>query len=162
MQLERTQLGLQPDPMTPIAFYRAAIWLPVIASGAAIIGIQVLDYPLPASGTFLGLLVFLGYFCGIPYTILAAWATYRLKGSQEHDARRLALRMPLFLVPLSAVYTVVLSVVTGDGLEGGFFSALLIAVYILPIGYVYVGLVFILRWACGRMGCFPPGERKET
>ena len=124
--------------MTPIAFYRTSIWLPVAASGLSIIGVQLFGQPIDDRlSELVWLLALSGYFGGIPYIILAAWATRALKGQSEVQARRLAWRMPFYMLPFCAVYLVIFVKITEGSVPNGLFLAAMATAYVLPIGYAY-------------------------
>lgn len=85
---------------------------------------------------------------GLPYTVLAAWATWWVGGRPEAAIRRLMFRAPLLMV---AVFVpLALAMGLGVGALGPFTGvAVLGAVVIVVLGYGYVVLTVLLRHLFG-------------
>ena len=129
------------------AFYRVCIWLPILVPAAVVVAALAFDLRLSASIVGEVLLYSLVY-GGIPYAMLAAWATWWIGGRPESEIRRLMFRAPLLMVALFVPVAVLVGVAVGApqpflGVAG------LGAAVILPLGYGYVGLAVLLRQGLG-------------
>jgi hypothetical protein len=81
---------------------------------------------------------------GVPYAMLAIWATWWLGGRTEPEIKRVMLVAPLLMAATFAI----VSVATGAavGRIGPFLAvAVLGAIVSIPLGYGYVGIVLLLR-----------------
>jgi hypothetical protein len=100
-------------------------------------------------------LVSAGFVGGIPYCLLALWATWWMRGESEAEIRRLARLMPLWMLVAFLLVALLMGAVEGDIFEGVFLMAIGIP-YILVLGYGYVGLVFLLRFIAQTRGWISP------
>ena len=134
-------------------FYRLAVWLPLIVPALVLPPVWLLGMP---QWQFLGMVIGTIYASawtgGIPYLLLALWASIRIRSLPESRTRKLAVLMPLYMVPLFCLYVLVLSLARGEGLDEAFWFGLIGTAYLIPIGYAYVGLTFGLRALAGRIG----------
>jgi hypothetical protein len=124
--------------------YRLCIWLPILVPATVIAVARAFDRPL-AQGVLVEVLAYSLIYGGLPYAVLAIWATWWIGGRSEPEIRRLMFRAPL----LMAAGFVILALVVGIsvGKPGPFIA---VAIYglaiILPLGYAYVGVAVLLRW----------------
>jgi len=133
--------------MSIYTVYRACIWLPVLVPAAVIALAKALDLRLSDGivGEVLGYSLLYG---GIPYAVLAAWASWWIGGRPESSIRRLMLRAPLLMVAVFVPTALVVGLVVGAA-EPFAGVALLGAAVIIPLGYAYVGLAVLLRRSLG-------------
>jgi hypothetical protein len=132
--------------MTVQTFYRCAVWLPLFIPAAIVFVIHSADVrPASFAGTKLvQLFVVSGVYGGVPYALLAAYATWWIDKRPERELRLKALAAPLWmLLPWLGVSALVGTLYGQIETFVKFFS--LGAAVILPLGYAYVGLVFLLR-----------------
>ena len=134
-------------------FYRAATWLPLLLPALAALVVHGADIR-PGDdwyGKILQVLLISGVYGGVPYALLAIWGTWWIDRRPEAQIRHLALRAPLLMLVVWLVFSAVLGVLAR---EARMFLALfgLGAAASLMLGYLYVGLVFILREGLGRAG----------
>lgn len=128
-------------------YYQASIWAPIVLpalvwGGASLLGMPRWEPLSLVLGTLFSSL-FLG---GLPYAALALWATWRVRTLPESAIRRLALWAPPLMLGVFLPYALVLG--AGDRATwAGFGLFLFGALYIIPLGYAYVGAVFLVRWA---------------
>lgn len=129
--------------MSICTIYRVCIWLPVLVPAALIAVATTLNLRL-SDGVFWEVLAYSLFYGGVPYAVLAAWATWWVGGRPEAAIRRLMFRAPLLMV---AVFVPVALVVGfAVGVPGPFAAvAVLGTAIILPLGYAYVGLAVLLR-----------------
>jgi hypothetical protein len=139
--------------MTVQTFYRCAVWLPLLVPALTAVGVHGLG-ARPTFGPTVKLVQMLlmsGVYGGLPYAMLAAWATYWIDERPESEIRRRALQAPFWMlgawIPMAGLF----GVLSGRfelflGLAG------LGAVVIFPLGYAYVALVFMLRRAMSWVG----------
>ena len=133
--------------MSIYTIYRACIWLPIFVPAVFMLIASMLGLPLSA-GIVGEMIAYSLIWGGLPYTVLAAWATWWVGGRPEAEIRRLMFRAPLLMV---AVF-VPLALATGlfVGAVGPYTGvALLGAVVILVLGYCYVLLTVLLRHFIG-------------
>lgn len=127
-------------------FYRCSVWLPLLvpAAVAAAIGGLGLRPGFQPAEKLVQLLLVSGIYGGLPYLAVAVYATWWIDGHSESQIRRRALLAPLWMcvawMPIAALVGVLYGRI--ETFVG--FAALGIAV-ILPLGYAYVALVFLLR-----------------
>ena len=127
-------------------FYRFAIWLPIVVAGVTVIGAALVG--LPTFGPLNLIVVALvssGLVGAIPYSLLALWASWRIRGKNENEIRRLALRMPVLMLVAFLPFALLMGASDDDAVVGGLFVMAIAIPYILILGYAYVGLVFWLR-----------------
>lgn len=91
-----------------------------------------------------GIIIVSGLYGGIPYLVLAVYATWWIDHRPEPVVRRRALQAPLWMIGLWIMAAAVVGVRSG---KLDMFAVLvgLGAAAILVVGYAYVGLVFLLR-----------------
>ena len=134
--------------------YRACIWLPIAVPAVLILVANVFGLRL-AAGPLVGeVLAYSLIWGGLPYAVLAAWATWWVGGQPEAKIRRLMFRAPLLMVAVFLTLALVAGLIlsTGYGLEVlrvYTLVALLGAVVIMLLGYAYVGVAVFLRCIVG-------------
>jgi hypothetical protein len=141
------------------AFYRAAIWLPIVLPAAIVFAKNQFGWPIGRSPLILFLFQILAFslvYGGIPYFILAVWGSVALKNRSEAQIERLMYRAPLLMASLVVPFYLAI----GSGLALGARSLSPLEAYLavslmgaataIPLGYVYVGIVMILRRIFGR------------
>lgn len=133
--------------MSTRTVYRLCIWLPILVP-AAVIGVaKALELRL-SDGVVWEVLAYSLLYGGLPYSVLALWATWWVRGHSEVEIRHLMFRAPL----LMAAVFVPLALVVGFavGAPGPFAGvAVLGGLIILPLGYAYVGVAVLLRRGLG-------------
>ena len=139
--------------MTVQTFYRCAVWLPLAIPALVATAVHAAgwDPSLSPVVKLVQLLLMSLMYGGLPYAALAAWATWWIGGRLEPEIRRRALQAPLWMVAAWLPFTAAIGGLAGRvqifvGLAG------LGIVVILPLGYAYVTLVFLLRRWLGRAG----------
>ena len=125
-------------------FYRIAIWLPLVLPAGVWVAVRAFGMPAwdPLSTAAAVLLISLLY-GGLPYAALALWAAWRSRTLNGSSIRRLALRAPLSMVGAFLPYALVVGVFGGEW-RGGVALFGLGALYILPLGYLYVAVVLVV------------------
>ncbi|TAK12608.1 MAG: hypothetical protein EPO35_11245, partial [Acidobacteria bacterium] len=120
-------------------FYRLSVWLPLLLplAAAALFG----DQP----GAIGSLLYISFFFGGLPYALLAIWATWWIGGRPEEDIRILMFMMPLVMLGAYVLFIAVIGAVNGKG-DKALSMISIGAAVIIPLGFAYVGLVAALRW----------------
>ena len=88
---------------------------------------------------------------GIPYLLLALWATWWIGEHTEPEIRRRALVAPLLMIAAWSVFALIPTIASRK-IEMFFGLVGLGAVFSLVLGYAYVALVFGLRALLGRAG----------
>jgi hypothetical protein len=125
--------------------YRLCIWLPILVPAAVIAVARAFDRPL-AQGVLLEVLAYSLLYGGLPYGVLASWATWWIGGRSEPEIRRLMFRAPLLMAAVFVTLALVVGMSVGK--LGPFIA---VAIYglaiILPLGYAYVGVAVLLRWS---------------
>ena len=140
--------------MSVQTFYRLSVWLPLVVPGlvALVVHGAGLRSDPPLSKIIQVLLMSLMY-GGMPYAVIAMWATFWIGRRPEPEIRRRALQAPLWTI--AAFVMVPAMVVLGGGpLAVAIALFVLGAIAILGVGYVYVAIVFGLRAAF--FGAFEP------
>ncbi|WP_331877639.1 hypothetical protein [Longimicrobium sp.] len=134
-------------------FYRCAVWLPLGIPALVATAVHAAGWrpSLSPVAKLVQLLLMSGIYGGLPYAMLAAWATWWIDRRLEPEIRRRALQAPLWMVAAWLPFTAVIGGLSGRveiflGLAG------LGILVILPLGYAYVTLVFLLRRWLGRAG----------
>ena len=132
--------------MTIHTYYRCAVWLPLLVPATTVVVMHVADVrPATSLATKLvQVVVVSGVYGGVPYALLAAYATWWIDGRPERELRRRALAAPLLMVVLWLAVSAVVGVLYGkvETFLGFFWLG---SAVILPLGYAYVGLVLALR-----------------
>ena len=122
-------------------FYLVAIWLPVVLPALASTG-----FAIRGGGTFSGfgadigfLLVLSGMLAGVPYGLVALWASWWVmrRADTESQVRRLMFVAPLIVTPVAMLWWLV-KFGMKEGLLAGAIYAVWFALYLLPMGYLYV------------------------
>lgn len=130
------------------AFYRTMVWVPVALPLAVIALAGLTGMSLSRGPLVIELMAYSLLYGGIPYAVLAAWATWRIGRLDEPGIRRLMFRAPLLF---AAVYIPVASMVgiVAGGAGPWTIVGLLGAAVIVALGYCYVGLTLGLRRLVG-------------
>src|SRR5688572_533550 len=132
--------------MTVQTFYRCAVWLPLLVPGLVAVAVHAVGLrpSFPPLVKLVQLLLVSGMYGGLPYAVVAAGTTWWIDRRPEPQIRRRALQAPLWMLAAWLLFAASLGVVSGrvDTILG---LAALGAVVILPLGYAYVALVFLLR-----------------
>ena len=143
--------------MTARTFYRLSLWIPIVLPLAVMLAVHGLDVRPTGAATakFFQIMLISIVYGGIPYGLLAIWATWWIGPRSEPEIRRRALVAPLWLVGVWSLFAMVQSILSGKlemfvGLVG------LGTVFSLILGYGYVALVLALRAALGRAGFISP------
>jgi hypothetical protein len=135
--------------LTIQTFYRLAVWLPLALPGVAAVvraafGPSVFPEPLkPIVGWLLGSLVY----GGIPYALLALWATVRMGRLDEPEIRRLMFRAPFLMIGMFTLVWFVAGLSVGQ--PQFILLGPLAAFLIIPAGYGYMGFVLLIREQIG-------------
>jgi hypothetical protein len=145
-QAQKSCLG-DDDDMSIHTIYRACIWLPIVVPALLILMVNAFGLRLSA-GIVGEMLAYSLIWGGLPYVILAVWATWWVGGRTEAEIRRLMFRAPLLMVAVFVPLTLLVGLVAGapGPLVG---VGLLGAVIIVVLGYVYVGVTVVVRDSIG-------------
>ncbi|HEY0025334.1 MAG TPA: hypothetical protein VGB24_20770 [Longimicrobium sp.] len=134
-------------------FYGCAVWLPIAIPALVATAVHAAGWSPSLSPVvkLVQLLLMSLMYGGLPYAALAAWATWWIGRRLEPAIRHGALQAPLWMVAAWLPFTAVIGGLAGRaelflGLAG------LGILVILPLGYAYVTLVFLLRRWLGRAG----------
>lgn len=129
------------------AVYRLCIWLPILVPAAMIAVAKALALSL-ADGVVWEVLAYSLLYGGLPYAVLAMWATWWIAGRSESEIRRLMFRAPFLMAALFV--PLALGVGFAVGAPRPFAGvAILGLLVILPLGYAYVGVAVLLRHVLG-------------
>jgi hypothetical protein len=130
--------------------YRVGIWLPLavpalVAGLVHGLGVAVDVEPLRKIVQILLMSLLYG---GVPYAFLAMWATWWVGGRSEPEIKRVMMRAPLLMVAVFVPVVVLAGLAVGHAVP---FIALAVlgAIVTIPLGYMYVGLVMLLRQFLG-------------
>jgi hypothetical protein len=131
--------------MTIHGFYRLVVWLPLVIP--AIVALLVHGLHLAPSGPLamiVQLLLASLLYGGVPYAVVAGYATWWIGGRSEQEIRRRAWRAPFFMLGAWTVVAAIFGILARSprlfvGLAG------LGAAVIFVLGYSYVALVLLLR-----------------
>ena len=127
--------------------YRACIWLPLFVPAVLLLIVSLFGLRLPA-GVVGEMIAYSLVWGGLPYTVLAVWATWWVGGRPETEIRRLMFRAPLLMV--TVFVPLALATGLGVGAPGPFTGvALLGAAVIVLLGYCYVLVTMLLRHVLG-------------
>ena len=140
--------------MSVHAFYRLAVWVPVVVPTLVVILHHGLGYRASAQGlrTFVVWMLMI-FLYGLPaYVPLALWATFWIGRQSEARIRRMAMRAPLLMATAFLVLSSYVGVVSRS-LEVFLAYSALGVIMSLAIGYIYVGIIAAVRLALGRLGC---------
>ena len=139
--------------MTARTFYRLSLWIPIALPGAVAFVVHGLGVPaaeLPFGKLVQLMLVSLVY-GGIPYALLALWASWWVGRRSEGEIRRRAMVAPLLMIAVWIPFAMLPSILAGK-VEMFFGLVALGSVCAIVLGYGYVALVLALRAAFGRAG----------
>ncbi|HSJ24751.1 MAG TPA: hypothetical protein VK929_08800 [Longimicrobiales bacterium] len=132
--------------MSTSVFYRCAVWLPLLvpAAVATLVHVSGVQPTYPAIRKLIQVLLISGIYGGMPYAILASYATWWIDDKPEREIRRRALAAPLWMLALWFLCATLIGLLSGRvdmflGLLGLGTAAVLL------LGYGYVSLVFMLR-----------------
>ena len=138
--------------MAPNRIYRFSIWLPHIVPVAVIVIMNILlkglGMPKPSGVVDIALeaLAYSAIYGGLPYLLLAAWATWWIRGRSERDIRRVMFLAPLLMVAVFGATCLVMGAVA-DRMTVWLSVAGLGISIIIPLGYAYVAIaVGLRRW----------------
>lgn len=130
--------------------YRISIWLPLLVPAGALVVVRLFDLQpanVPAR-KFVQLMAASLLYGGIPYGVLAAWASWWITERPEPEINRLMFCAPLVMAGVFALVAVVTGI--GVGRPGPFIAvAVLGAIVSVPLGYAYVILIVCLRRVYG-------------
>lgn len=116
----------------------------LLATARYLFGPAIFPEPVqPVVGGLLGSLVY----GGIPYCVLALWATWRMGSMSEREIKRLMAKAPFLMIALMALFWFLAGLRVGQPkfiVMGPLFAFL-----IIPAGYGYMGLVLLLREELG-------------
>ena len=130
-----------------VSVYRLSIWLPLFVPGVVIVVARAFKLRL-AEGLLGEMLAYSLLYGGVPYAILATWATWWVGRHSEAEIRRLMIRAPLLMGSIFVPLALILGCVVGA--PGPFAAvAVLGLLHILVLGYAYVGLATLLRRGLG-------------
>lgn len=133
--------------MSIASVYRLCIWLPILVPAAVIATANALGLRL-AEGVVFEVLAYSLVYGGLPYALLAVWATWWIGGRSEFEIRRLMFRAPFLMAALFAPLAFVVGFLVGA--PGPFAAVATVGcLIILPLGYAYVGLALLLRRGLG-------------
>jgi hypothetical protein len=127
-------------------FYGLALLLPILIPAVVIMGASLVGLPtFEPLGSAVMVLIASGYVGVLPYSLFALWAAWWIRGKNEAQIRRLAVRAPVLMLVVLIPVAFVMGASNGDTLYGGLFVLLFAVPSTLILGYAYVGLVFWLR-----------------
>src|SRR5687767_8511350 len=98
--------------MTPRMFYRMSVWIPLLlplAAAVAVNGLGVATTSRPLEKLVQIMLISLIY-GGIPYLVLALWATWWIGDHSEREIRRRAMVAPLLMIGAWSLFALIPSV----------------------------------------------------
>lgn len=132
--------------MTISVFYRCAVWLPLLvpAAVAAIVHGLGLQPTIPVMKKLVQILLISGVYGGLPYALLAAYATWWIDHRPESQIRKRALVAPFWMIGAWVLFVFVLAIRSGNS-EMVLGLLALGTAMIIPIGYAYVCLVLMTR-----------------
>ena len=135
---------------SPNLIYRVCIWLPLLVPLVVIVIMNVLlvgfdiAKPSGAAGTVVEIVAYSGMYGGLPYLMLAVFASWWFKDRSEPAIRRAIVLFPIGIVlafALACVLAGALTAFEGNGIR----TVAEFASVVLPLGYTYVALTFALR-----------------
>jgi len=129
------------------AFYRACIWLPVLVPTVLFAVVRAFALR-PANGIGGEAVLYSLVWGGLPYAVLATWATWWVGGRPEAQIRRLMFLAPPIMVAVFVPLALLVGLAVGAVVP---FAgvALLGGIVIMLLGYAYVGLTVLLRLSLG-------------
>ena len=128
------------------SFYRLALWLPIIVPAivAGLVHGAGLMVHEGALRTVVQILLMSLIYGGVPYALLAVWATWRIAGRPEADIKRLMLRAPVVMGAFYVPFAGVVGLAVGQPVMF-LMVGVIGAIVSIPVGYGYVGLVMLMR-----------------
>lgn len=139
--------------MSICTVYRLCIWLPILVPACVILAANTFALNL-ADGLVWELLAYSLVYGGLPYAVVALWASWWIGGRSEGEIRRLMFRAPLLMVAVFVPVALVAGLAVGA--PGPFAAvAVLGALVILPLGYLYVGVAVLARRSFGPTARLP-------
>lgn len=132
-------------------FYRLSVWLPLLVPSLVVLihhGIEWRSEAWPVTKVVQLLLMSLMY-GGVPYALLSVWATWWMGRRSENEIKRLMLRAPILMGVLYLPFAVTAGMLAGAPIGPFLAVGALGAIVAIPLGYAYVGLVWLIREACG-------------
>ena len=140
--------------ISPRRIYRFSIWLPLIVPAVMIVVYNILLKGFgmsKASGYVDIVLEMVAYsliYGGLPYILLASWATWWIRDRSEKEIRRVMFVAPLLMI---ATFTAACLVMAGISQSWRVWMsvAALGASVTIPLGYAYVAITVLLRHALG-------------
>jgi len=133
--------------------YRVCIRLPIIVPDVLIAIADVFGLSLARGPLIVEMLGYSLYIGGLPYTLLAAWATWWIGGQPEEKIRRLMFRAPLLMVAIFVPFALLVGFTIAFAYRDAWTVYAGVALYsaavILLLGYGYVGLAVFLRYTFG-------------
>lgn len=136
--------------MTIHTFYRLSVWLPLVVPTVAAAVVHGVGWTPQAWGarTLTQLLLVSLLYGGVPYALMALWATWWVGGRTEPDIKRLIFHAPFLMAAIYLPVAVVAGIAVGA--PGPFLAvSVLGGIVSIALGFVYVGLVLLLRQALG-------------
>jgi 7-cyano-7-deazaguanine synthase len=134
-------------------FYRLSLLLPVVVP----LLLSAISYAIGSPSQLPDLLRILiagGYIGGIPYLVLAWWLQSRMRRTPYGSLTKLALKAPLYYLPLLCVFLLVASfgrkIITGSGIDIDIIP--IVMAFAVPVAYGYVALAVALGWFGRTMG----------
>ena len=133
--------------ISAVSVYRFSIWLPLLVPTVVIVVARTLRLRL-ADGLLWEMLAYSLFYGGLPYGVLAIWATWWVGRHSEDEIRRLMLYAPLLMAGVFVPLALIVGFAVGA--PGPFAAvAALGLLTILVLGYAYVGLAVLLRRGLG-------------
>ena len=132
-------------------FYRLCIWLPILVPAVLIVSARALMFRLASGPVIFEFLAYSLLYGGLPYSVVAAVATWWVGTKDEGQIRHVMYRAPLLMMAVFVPWALILGLIAG---AMGPFAAVagLGAIVILLLGYGYVALTVVLRYAFTRFG----------
>ena len=130
-----------------VRFYRLAVWLPLLVPAAVAVAYHGLGWrPEAAAGQkFVQLMLISLLYGGVPYALLAIWATWWVGGRTESEISRLMYRAPFLMAVFYFPFALVVGTVAGAPLGPLLAAGGLGAIVSLLLGFAYVALIVLLR-----------------
>jgi hypothetical protein len=136
--------------MSIYAIYRTCIWLPILVPTLLIVVVNTFGLRL-ADGLIGEMVAYSLVWGGLPYAVLAVWATWWVGGRPESQIKRLLFRAPLLMMAVFVPFALLLGLLAG-ALAQFVAVAVLGATVIMLLGYGYVGVAVLLRLTLGPRG----------
>ena len=132
--------------MRVTTFYRLSIWLPLVVPGAFAglrYGLHIAPAPDSPFGPVVGIFMGSLLYGGVPYAALGLWAIWRIGDYSEPQITRLMIWSPPLMIGASIVFWLLAGLWVGQ--PQFVLVGVLSGVFVIPLGYGYVGFVFMLR-----------------